>query len=303
LHFPLVLAEHAAGLFRDPILSKVRTQSGANALTIFHSFLLGIIQGLTEFIPVSSTAHLLIGQALLGLPSDDRIFSFTVIIQLGTVLAMLLFFWRDLLAILRAFFQGLSQKKPFATHDALLGWLVIVATVPALIVGFLLKDVMDTLFRNPVLVAGVRLLVSAALLTLVEYVGRRERKLESASWTDALVIGAFQTLAIFPGASRSGSSIAGGILRGFDRPSAARMAFLMSAPLLTAAGLYEAVQVILMPGTREFLPYLMVGFLTAGVVGWLSIEWLMGYLRDHSLYIFAGYCTLIGLICLAFSLF
>jgi undecaprenyl-diphosphatase len=272
-------------------------------LTLFHSFILGVIQGLTEFIPVSSTAHLLIGQALLGLPSDGRIFSFTVIIQLGTVLAMLLFFWRDLLGIVRAFFQGLSQRKPFETHEALLGWLVIVATVPALIVGFLLKDVMDNLFQNPVLIAGVRLIVSAVLLTLVEYVGRPERKLESASWTDAIVIGVFQTLAIFPGASRSGSSIAGGILRGFDRPSAARMAFLMSAPLLTAAGMYEAVQVILMPGTTEFLPYLLVGFITAGVVGWLSIEWLMGYLRDHSLYIFAGYCTLIGLVCLAFSLF
>lgn len=271
-------------------------------MTIFHSIVLGVIQGLTEFIPVSSTAHLLIGQAILGLPSDERIFSFNVIIQLGTVLAMLLFFWRDLLDILRAFFRGLAERKPFQTHDALLGWLVIVATVPALIVGFLLKDMMDTLFRNPVLIAGVRLLVSAVLLGLVEYIGRRERNLESASWMDAVVIGVFQTLAIFPGASRSGSSIAGGILRGFDRPSAARMAFLMSAPILTAAGLYESVQVILMPNTTEFLPYLLVGFITAGVVGWLSIEWLMGYLRNHSLYIFAGYCTLIGLVCLALSL-
>ena len=271
-------------------------------ITFFQSFLLGIIQGLTEFIPVSSTAHLLIGQTLLGIPAGDRIFSFNVIIQLGTVLALLLFFWKDLLSIAQAFLQGLRDRRPFATHNALVGWLVIVATIPALIVGFLLKDVIDTLFSNPILIAGVRLLVSATLLGLVEYFGSHNRKLESVSWTDAIVIGFFQILAIFPGASRSGSTIAGGIVRGFDRPSAARMAFLMSAPILTAAGLYESVQVILMPNTTEFLPYLVVGFVTAGVVGWLSISWLMSFLRNHSIYLFAGYCAIVGMICLTVGL-
>jgi undecaprenyl-diphosphatase len=120
---------------------------------------------------------------------------------------------------------------------------------------------------------------------------------------DAIAIGSFQVLAIFPGASRSGSTIAGGLLRGFDRPSAARMAFLMSAPILTAAGAYEALKVIQMPGTREFLPYLAVGFITAGVVGWFALRWLMKFLRDHSIYLFAGYCAVVGVICLAFSLF
>lgn len=271
-------------------------------MTFLQSFLLGVIQGLTEFIPVSSTAHLLIGQYLLGVPSGDRIFSFTVIIQLGTVLALLLFFWKDLLSILRAFIIGIVEKKPFDNYDSLVGWLVIVATVPALVVGFLLKDVMDTLFSNPMLIAGIRLLVSATLLGLVEYYGTHNRTLESVSWLDAIVIGFFQILAIFPGASRSGSTIAGGMVRGFDRPSAARMAFLMSAPILTAAGLYESVQVIIMPNTTEFLPYLLVGFITAGVVGWLSISWLMNFLRNHSIYLFAGYCAVVGLICLAASL-
>jgi undecaprenyl-diphosphatase len=270
-------------------------------MTFIQSFLLGIIQGLTEFIPVSSTAHLLIGQALLGIPEGEKIFSFNVIIQLGTLLAMLLFFWKDFLSILRAFFLGILHKKPFETHDSLVGWLVIVATIPALIVGFLLKDVMETLFSNPTLSAAIRLLISALLLTLVEYFGSHQRRLESASWWDAVVIGFFQILAIFPGASRSGSTIAGGMVRGFNRPSAARMAFLMSAPILTAAGAYETLRVIQMPGTRAFLPYLAVGFITAGVIGWLSIEWLMGYLRNHSLYIFAGYCAIVGLICLAFT--
>jgi len=272
-------------------------------MTFINAFLLGIIQGLTEFIPVSSTAHLLIGQALLGIPSGDRIFSFNVIIQLGTVFAMLLFFWKDLWAILGAFFLGIWHKKPFETHDSLVGWLVIVATIPALIVGFLLKDVIDAVFNNPILEAGIRLLISALLLAVVEYFGRHERKLESVSWMDAIVIGFFQILAVFPGASRSGSTIAGGIVRGFDRPSAARMAFLMSAPILIAAGAYESIQMIQMPGTMKFLPYLVVGFITAGIVGWFSIRWLMRFLRNHSVYLFAGYCASVGLVCLAISLF
>lgn len=272
-------------------------------MTLTHALLLGIIQGLTEFIPVSSTAHLLIGQALFNIPTGDKIFSFNVIIQLGTVLAMLLFFWEDLWTILQAFFLGIWNKKPFETHDSLVGWLVIVATIPALVVGFLLKDVMEKLFGNPILIAAVRLLITAGLLGVVEYLGSHKRKLESASWMDAIVIGSFQVLAIFPGASRSGSTIAGGLLRGFDRPSAARMAFLMSAPILTAAGAYETLKVIQMPGTRVFLPFLAVGFITAGVVGWFALQWLMKFLRDHSIYLFAGYCAVVGLICLAFSLF
>lgn len=271
-------------------------------MTYFQAIVLGVIQGLTEFIPVSSTAHLLIGQSLLGIPADEKIFSFNVIIQLGTVLAMLLFFWKDLLHIVRSFFKGIWQRKPFETHDSLLGWLVIAATIPALIVGFLVKDLLEAMFNNPVLVAGLRLMMSAMLLSIVERIGTHERKLESASWMDAVSVGLFQILAIFPGASRSGSTIAGGILRGFDRPSAARFAFLMSAPILTAAGAYETLDIIQMPGTAEFLPYLAAGFITAGVVGWLSIQWLMKFLQDHSLYLFAGYCAVVGIICLGFSL-
>jgi undecaprenyl-diphosphatase len=226
-----------------------------------------------------------------------------VIIQLGTVLALLLFFWKDIWEILQAFILGIWHKKPFETHHALLGWLLIVATVPALITGFLLKDVMNMLFRNPILIAGVRLLISAVLLAVVEYFGRHERRLESASWMDALAVGMFQIIAVFPGASRSGSTIAGAIIRGFDRISAARLAFLMSAPILMAAGTYETIRVIQADGTVAFLPYLAVGFITAAVVGWVSIKWLLGFLQRHSLYVFAVYCAVVGLICLTISLF
>jgi undecaprenyl-diphosphatase len=263
-------------------------------MTYLQSFLLGIIQGLTEFIPVSSTAHLLIGQSVLGIPEGEKIFSFNVIIQLGTLFALLVFFWKDYWHIIRSFFLGIWHKKPFETHDSLLGWLLIVATIPALIVGFLMKDVIETLFADPLLQAGIRLLMSAVLLGLVERFGRRTRKLESATWWDALAVGFFQVLALFPGASRSGTTIAGGMTRGLDRPSAARFAFLMSAPILLAAGAYESLKVIEMSGTRAFLPFLFTGFAAAAVVGWFSIKWLLGFLGKHSLYYFSAYCAIVG---------
>ncbi len=267
-------------------------------MTLFQAFLLGIVQGLTEFIPVSSTAHLLIFSNLLGLPADEKIFAFSVIIQLGTVVAMLAFFWNDIWHIANAFLLGIKNKKPFEDLYARLGWLVIVATIPALIAGFLLKDVVQTMFHDPYVQAGVRLLLTAILLTSVEYFDNRKRSLETATWLDALTVGLFQVLAIFPGASRSGSTIAGGMVRGFDRPSAARFAFLMSAPILVAAGAYESLHVIRMSGTTDFLPMLIVGFVTAAVFGWLSIKWLIDYLSKRSLYIFAAYCAAFGAILL-----
>lgn len=270
-------------------------------MTILHATILGIIQGLTEFIPVSSTAHLLIGQKLLAIPADERMFPFQVIIQLGTVFALLLYFWKDIWQIVRAFLLGLWHKRPFETHDSRLGWWIGIATLPALIVGFLLKDVIELLFADPLMQAGIRLLMSAMLLGLVERFGRRTRTLETATWLDALVVGLFQVLSLFPGASRSGSTIAGGMARGFDRPSAARFAFLISVPILLAAGGYEFSKVLEMTDARAFLPYLLAGFTAAAVVGWLSIKWLLGYLNKHSLYLFAGYCALIGTLALLTS--
>jgi len=263
-------------------------------MNIFQAFLLGIVQGLTEFIPVSSTAHLLIFEKLLGLSQNDQVFSFSVIIQLGTVLAMLAFFWKDIWQITSAFLLGIYHRKPFENLSARLGWLVIVATLPAGIVGFVLKKMIESNFEQPFLQAGIRLLVTAILLATVEYFDKRDRSLESATWLDALTVGFFQILAIFPGASRSGSTMAGGMVRGFDRPSAARFAFLMSAPILLAAGLYESLDVIQLSGTRDFLPMLIVGFVTAAIVGWIAVKWLINYLSKHSMIVFSVYCAVIG---------
>ncbi|HKI52824.1 MAG TPA: undecaprenyl-diphosphatase UppP [Anaerolineales bacterium] len=260
-------------------------------MTIFHSFLLGIVQGLTEFIPVSSTAHLLISQSILKIPASDAMFSFLVIVQLGTLVSLFAFYWQDLISILKATLNFKNQ-----TPERNLGIYIIVATIPALIAGYLLKDVVEALFKQPMTEASIRLFAAAILLTLAELLTKKSRELNSMTWLDALIVGLFQIIAVFPGASRSGSTISGGMFRGFDRPSAARFAFLMSVPVMLAAGGYQMLDVIKMPNLGDFLPLLAVGFVTAAVVGWFAIKWLIGYLSKHSLYIFAAYCAVVGTI-------
>lgn len=264
-------------------------------MNFIHAFLLGIVQGLTEFIPVSSTAHLLMAQTLFGLPADDAMFSFLVIVQLGTLVSLFAFYWTDLWGIAQAVLRFARQGRPALTFEAALGLYILLATIPALAAGYVLKDAVEALFRQPLLQASIRLFAAAILLTAAERLGTRRRSLQAMTWLDALVIGAFQILAVFPGASRSGTTISGGMLRGFDRPSAARFAFLMSAPVMLAAGAYEMLDVLRMPNLGAFLPLLAVGFITAAVTGWLAIRWLIGYLGRHSLYAFAAYCAAVGL--------
>ncbi len=284
-------------------------------MTILHSLLLGILQGLTEFIPVSSTAHLLIAQTLFGIPADNAMFSFLVIVQWGTLLSLFIFYWKDLLAIASSVLQTIYSilTKPRDTlrsgrawnlaPDACLGFYIIIATVPALLAGYLLKGVIEALFKTPLLEAAIRLLAAAVLLALAEWLTVKKRSLDSMTWLDALIIGLFQIISLFPGASRSGTTISGGLFRGFDRPAAARFAFLMSVPVTLIAGGYQMLDVLKMSNLGDFLPLLAIGFVAAAIVGWFAIKWLLAFLQKHSLYIFAGYCAIVGLTCLAFSLF
>ena len=260
-------------------------------MNLFHSFLLGIIQGLTEFIPVSSTAHLLIAQRLLGLPADDAMFSFLVIVQLGTLVSLFAFYWKDLISIAKA---TLDFRR--STPERNLGLYIILATIPALLAGYLLKDAVEVLFKQPMLQASIRLFTAAVLLTLAEWLSKKNRSLDSLTWLDAFFVGLMQVLAVFPGASRSGTTISGGMFRDFDRPSAARFAFLISVPVMLAAGGYEMLDVIKMPNLGEFLPLLAVGLVTAAIVGWFAIKWLIDYLSKRSLYVFAIYCAVVGVI-------
>ena len=271
-------------------------------MTLLHALLLGIIQGLTEFIPVSSTAHLLIGQQLFGIPADEAMFSFLVIVQLGTLVSLFAFYWKDLLTVLSSAIQvaGSVLTKPRETWnlkpEALLGYYIILATLPALLAGYLLRDNVAELFKRPMLEASIRLFVSAVLLALAEWLTKKDRTLNSVTWFDALFIGIVQIISIYPGASRSGTTISGGMFRGLDRPSAARFAFLMSIPVMLAAGGYEMLDVLKMPNLGEFLPLLAAGFVTAALIGWVAIKWLINYLSTRSLYIFSAYCAALGVI-------
>lgn len=258
-------------------------------MNLLHAFLLGIIQGLTEFIPVSSTAHLLITQQVLNIPADDAMFSFLVIVQLGTLGSLFAYYSKDLLSVAKA---TLNFRQ--VTYERNLGIYIIVATIPALLAGYFLKDAVEALFKQPMLQAATRLFAAAILLTLAERLIKKDRKLDAMTWLDALFIGLMQVIAVFPGASRSGTTISGGMFRGFDRPSSARFAFLMSVPVMLAAGGYEMLDVLKMRNLAEFLPLLAVGFVTAAVVGWFAIRWLIDYLSKRSLYLFAFYCAVIG---------
>jgi undecaprenyl-diphosphatase len=160
----------------------------------------------------------------------------------------------------------------------------------------------EALFKTPLLEAAIRLLITAVVLALAEWLGKRNRSLEKMTWLDALFVGIAQVIAIFPGASRSGTTIGAGMARGLDRPSAARFAFLMSVPVMLAAGGYQSLDLLKMAGLGSFLPLLAVGFVSAAIVGWLAVRWLLGYLNKHSLYIFAAYCAVIGTACLVFAL-
>jgi undecaprenyl-diphosphatase len=275
-------------------------------MNIFQSFLLGVLQGLTEFLPVSSTAHLLIGQKLLGIPSSGAMFSFLVIVQLGTIVSLVIYFWKDLWKILRATISSVRNltkgERGSLDLDARLGWFILISTIPALLAGFLLKDAVEALFRTPFLEAAIRLLSAAVLMTLAEGLTKRSRHLDSMTWLDALIVGLFQVLAVFPGASRSGTTISAGMFRGFERKAAARFAFLMSIPVMIAAGAYEMLTVVKMPDLGGFLPVLVVGFVTAAVIGWFAVKWLLNFLAGHSLYVFAIYCSAVGALCLIVAL-
>lgn len=271
-------------------------------MTILQSIILGIIQGLTEFLPVSSSAHLVLVPFLVGWKfPESEVFIFDVLVQLGTLLAVIIYFWRDLWNIIREFVLALVRRKPFGTAEARMGWYLILATIPAGLAGVLIKDKVEAAFNSPTATAAFLFLTAAFLIT-AELLGKRTRKLEHFNWLDALVMGLFQAVSIFPGVSRSGSTITGGMLRSLDRPSAARFSFLMSVPVMLAAGLLASLDLAKSGISSTFLPQILLGMLAAAVVGYISIRWLLGYISHHSLYVFAIYCMVLGAVVLFFAL-
>jgi undecaprenyl-diphosphatase len=262
-------------------------------MSVLQSILFGLVEGFTEFVPVSSTAHMLLLQRVLAIQASPDMFSYLVIVQLGAIGALLVYFRKDFWLLTKSLFA-----RPFSSTTNRLAWFVVLATIPALLAGYLLRDVVEGLFGDPLTEAAIRLLTAAALLGAAEWLGRRDRSLDSMTWLDAIVIGAFQVIAVFPGASRSGAAIGGAMLRHFDRGAATRFAFLMSAPVMLAAGAYEALGVLQRGALGALLPVMPWGLLAAAVSGWVSIRWLIGFVSQHRLYAFAGYCATLGIICL-----
>lgn len=264
-------------------------------MTLIQAIILGIIQGLTEFLPISSSGHLVALPYILNwdLPAKEM-FIFNILVQLGTLTAVIIYFWKDLVTILKGFFQALFAGKPFSTHEARMGWLLIVATIPAGLAGIFLNDLIEQAFSTP-LVTGFALLATAGMMLIAEKVSRQVGDLEDMNLGTALVMGLMQVLALLPGVSRSGSTISGGMYRNLKREAAGKFSFLMSIPIMLAAGGLSTYQMITeVPDLGSFLPFMIAGFLTAMVVGYISIRWLLKFLVNHSLVYFSIYCAALG---------
>ncbi len=264
-------------------------------MTILDGAVLGAIQGLTEFLPISSSGHLIFMREVLHLNTSNGL-AFDAILQLGTVLAALVYFRQSLFQLLVIFFKIVSSKKDDVaeTDRALLSSLVI-GTMPALVLGILLEKKMETLFRSPWLVA-IALITGSILLIIAE-------KSSQARSTNVTIrqgwwVGCFQTLALIPGVSRSGATISGGMLLGLNRETATRYSFLLSLPIITGSGLKKLVDV-LKDGTGgiEALP-LMIGFSVSFIVGIVCIHYLLAYLKKHTLYAFVWYRCILALLVL-----
>jgi len=261
-------------------------------MTLLQSIILGIVQGATEFLPISSSGHIVLVPNLVGwqIPEHDA-FVFNIMVQAATLIAVFSYFWQDLFAIGMGTWRAIANKNPFTDPNARLGLYIVLATIPAGLVGITFNGIFEEVFASPVTTACF-LFVTAGLLIIAERTRKRDRTIADISWKDALWIGFFQILALFPGISRSGATITGGMLRDIDRPSAARFSFLLSVPLMIAAGANAAYKFVQMPNTTSSIPVYLAGCITAAIVGYLSIRWLMKFLNQRSLIWFAGYCVL-----------
>ncbi len=270
-------------------------------MTWLQALILGIVQGLSEYLPISSSAHLVLVPWLLGWRNDERIvFPFDVLVQWGTLVPVLIYFRHDLWAILADWWNGIPRGSPFATPEGRLGGWILLATLPAAVLGVFLKRSIEAVFLQPVL-TGILLFGTAGLLWLGEYLGRGERDLGRMRAWDALVIGFAQALSLLPGISRSGSTIAAGLGRGFLRPEAARFSFLLGIPALVGAGLVAIRDLYVLGFPAEATLPILIGFSSAAASGYFAIWGLMRMVRRHSLRAFAVYCVGVGILTIAFA--
>jgi undecaprenyl-diphosphatase len=265
-------------------------------VSLFQAIVLGIVQGLTEFLPVSSTAHLRIVPVLFGWKfyhgtTNDPGAAFTAVVQLGTTAALVLYFWRELLQVTVAWLRGIRDKSVRSSLEYRLGWYLILATIPVSVFGLVFSHEIETGARNLWIIA-CSLIALAALLFGAEKFGSRRRDEEQINFPDAAVVGTAQALALIPGSSRSGVTITAGLFRGLTREAAARFSFLLSIPAVVLSGAYEAIK----PSTKQTPGIGLTGIavVAAFAVGLASIAWLLRWLGRHTTYVFIAYRVLLG---------
>jgi len=272
-------------------------------MNIFEAIILGIIQGLTEFLPISSTGHLTVAGKLMNLISLDKPqlwTSFIAVIQLGTLIAVVIYFRDDILNIIKDFYQdNFLSRKNFSSQslNSKMGWYLVIATIPVAVIGLLLKDIIEGTLTKNLYIISASLIILAVILAVAEKIGKFKRDMENIKWYDALVIGLAQSLALIPGSSRSGTTITAGLFLGLKRETAARFSFLMSIPAVFASGMlefYESLKYIDFNSSIN----LIIATAASGVVGYLSIEFLLKYLKRKSTFIFIIYRIVIGIIIL-----
>jgi len=265
-------------------------------MSTLEAIVLGFVQGLTEFLPISSSGHLRIVPALLGW--EDPGAGFTAVIQLGTMAAVLIYFRADLWRIASAWLHELRTPIPRASKDARLGWFILLGTIPICVFGFIFKDQIESGARDLYLIGSALILFSFVMLA-AEHYGTRRRHLDEMSGRDGFSIGMAQVLALIPGVSRSGATISAGLFRGFDRVDAARYSLLLSIPAVVLSGLFELRKI----GEAGEPPVgaTVVATIVAFVAGYISIAWLLRYLTSHSLRIFVVYRVALGALVLVLT--
>ncbi|MFQ6014318.1 MAG: undecaprenyl-diphosphatase UppP [Anaerolineae bacterium] len=262
---------------------------------MLQALVLGLVQGATEFLPISSSAHLVLVPWLLHWPDFGLAFDTTL--HLGTLVAVVTYFRRDLAELVVAWWASLRERTLNPDPQRKLAWLILVGTIPAALLGLLFEDFFEALFSAPLWVAGL-LLVTGALLLTSERLSSRHRSMQQIGWLDAVLIGLAQAVAIAPGISRSGATIAMGLFRGLNREVAARYSFLLATPIILAAGLLKLKDLAAPSTPHTQIPPLIVGFVAAAISGYLGIKLLLSYLQQGKLYIFAAYCWAVGAIAL-----
>lgn len=270
-----------------------------NVMTFLHALVLGIVQGLTEFLPVSSSAHLRIVPALLRW--DDPGPAFSAVIQIGTLVAVLAYFRDDIGRIARAWGAGIANRQPLANLDARMGWMMIVGTIPIVVCGLAFKKQIDTDWRSLYVIAAAMIGLAAVLALAEAWVrwharrGIPRKRLDGVTWRDGVATGLAQALALVPGSSRSGVTITAGLFCGLEREAAARFSFLLSLPSVFAAGVYELYKDRdVLVATRDDALALVVATVVSAVVGYLSIALLLRYLKSHTTWVFIAYRLALG---------